>query len=463
MYYYQLPLVRGWHAKTKLKPDNRKTFKYFGSNWWDIVLSEKFDKKYFGIEKYTIPKNLGDTTGIVFINFSNKTIKLNNGNKNKYYLEPYGKLLYNYSDNNTIETDYKDCLMNFVRCADAYFLFIGVESIINKDSKIIKTELYKNFMLACGIINPNQYFTTVGLNAYLNKIIIKGKNIDVDMNSSMMEWVEYCHDHWSLTNPTSKLGDCVNIPPLIHFIWFSKEPGKPNPLKLKFKKFIDSWIYRNPECTFYIWTDSNDINIYNDLKDRVKIKYSDEINTLINKLPKHWIPNINKLLKKHPNVGVRADTLRQIILYSLGGIYADINDMSCIMPMKKFREKFDFMCGLEPMMYVNNAFIATKPKHIVNKNFLEYISQNTNQFLYDWDPMLDTEEKDNLVVSETGPIAFSGILFGVLDSNYKKMKCSCIFPCSWIYPNYQITKEPESWLKPISIASHYDARDYLAK
>lgn len=277
----------------------------------------------------------------------------------------------------------------------------------------------------------------------------------------MQEWVIGCEDHWQRVNPKKQLKKTKGIPGNVHFIWLSKQPGKPNPLKNNFKKFIETWVDRNEECDFYIWTDSSDIGLWPDLEEVINIMYKNDIDDLVKKLPSKWRSPLKKLLAKHPNVGVRADTLRQIILYSMGGIYADINDMACIMPMKNFRKKFDFMAGMEPMLYVNNAFIATKPKHIINKNFLIFISENANEFLDEWDPSLSTEEKDNLVVSETGPIAFSGILYGVFDTDYGKLGNTCIFPCSWIYPNYEITESPESWLKPISMSCHYDARDYL--
>lgn len=467
-FIYQLPLVRSWHAHYELKPQKGKTYRYFGYNWWDIVYSGLWEQsKYFGQGKYILPF-IPETTGIALINCSNKKSKIKNKiSGDVYNLGSYGYSLYNIKDRrsgkNVLIADQKDCVFNFVKCGDSFLVLINIQDLINGKSTIVKTSLYKDFMLACGILNPSQYYATVGLNAFLNKITVQGKNIDLEMDSSMYDWVQYCSDHWEETNPTSKksLPSSQQIPNNVHFIWLSKTPGKPNPLKDKFKKFIKTWIFRNPECNFYIWTDSSDVGLWPDLKDTIQIMYWKDILDYIKKLPGRWKSGIMKLLRSHPNVGVRADTLRQIVLYSMGGIYADINDMSCTMPLENFRQKFDFMVGMEPMMYVNNAFIATKKKHIVNKNFLEFISQYANDFINDWDPDLPTEEKDNLVVSETGPIAFSGILFGVFETNYDSLRNSCIFPCSWVYPNYEITDVPESWLKPISITSHYDARDYL--
>ncbi|RKX59642.1 MAG: hypothetical protein DRP29_04215 [Thermodesulfobacteriota bacterium] len=41
------------------------------------------------------------------------------------------------------------------------------------------------------------------------------------------------------------------------------------------------------------------------------------------------------------------------------------------MPLEPFMEKFDYMIGIEPVIYVNQAFVAAVPKHIITKNFLK--------------------------------------------------------------------------------------------
>ena len=468
-YVYQLPLTKGWHAYNELKPQKGKTFKYFGYNWWDLMYSEIWkSSKYFGKGKYVLTPT-SHSPGVLIINCGDKVKITNTKTKDVYNLKKYGYAPYNIrsgrSNENHLVANDKECIFNYVRVGDANYILVNVQDLLFSKSNITKTLLYENFMIACGIVNPDQYFATVGLNAFLMKISVNGSDI-YNEDESMQEWVTLASDHWNYVNPNkklSKLSKSNQIPANIHFIWLSKSPGSPNPLKYKFKKYIVSWRDRNPDCQIYLWTDSSDVGLWADLKSSVKIMYWPDIQKAVKSLPKRWQSPIFKLFKKHPNVGVRADTLRQVVLYTMGGIYGDVNDMACIMPLRGFREKFDFLCGMEPMMYVNNAFIAAKKKHIINKNFLEFITQNANNFINDWDPSLPTEEKDNLVVSETGPIAFSGILFGVLADNVEKLYNSCIFPCSWVYPNYEITEGPESWLKPMSCSAHFDQRDYLKK
>ena len=452
-----------------MKQDKGKTFKYFGYNWWDLMYSGIWKhSRYYGRGEFTMISN-SVGPGILLINMGEAVKITNTKTGDVYNLKKYGYSIYNprqgLAKQNHLKANDDQCIFNMIRCGDARYILVNVQDIINRKTKVTHTQLYTNFMMACGIVSPDQYYATVGLNAYLMKHSIEGGRIYSE-DDSMQEWVGMVSDHWEEVNPSRRLGRLSRvsqIPANIHFIWLSKMPGKPNFLKLKFKKYVLSWIKRNPECQAYIWTDSSDVGLWPDLKNDIKVMYWKDIQKVVKKLPKKWQTAIFKLFRKHPNVGVRADTLRQVLLYTMGGIYADVNDMACMMPLKRYREKFDFMCGMEPMMYVNNAFIASKRRHIINKNFLEFITQNANLFIEEWDPSLPTEEKDNLVVGETGPIAFSGILFGIMSDQYKKLNNTCIFPCSWIYPNYQIPETPESWIKPMSITAHYDQRDYLKK
>jgi hypothetical protein len=121
------------------------------------------------------------------------------------------------------------------------------------------------------------------------------------------------------------------------------------------------------------------------------------------------------------------------------------------------------MIGMEPVMYVNNAIIASKKGHVVPKRFLAVLAANAHDYVQEWieDYAHETEQdaKDDYIVGTTGPIAMSGIIFGVLRDH--TLKHSVIFPSSWVYPNYWIPEPSNVWLKPVSLFGHYDARDYL--
>ena len=76
------------------------------------------------------------------------------------------------------------------------------------------------------------------------------------------------------------------------------------------------------------------------------------------------------------------------------------------------------------------------------------------------------KKKITLLLSQTGPIAFSSIINGVLnddDNEYadELLPRTCIFPSKFVYSNYEIPESPLSWISPVTQSAHFDARDYL--
>lgn len=147
-------------------------------------------------------------------------------------------------------------------------------------------------------------------------------------------------------------------------------------------------------------------------------------------------------------------------------MYSDVNDGACLAPMGKLFESFDFLIGIEPVMYVNNAIIGSRKKHIIPQGMIVWLSKNAHNFVKEWNrdythPDVEQEEKDDYIVSTTGPIAMTQVIFGVMKKYEKKLSKSLILPSSWVYPNYWIPDSSATWLKPMSITAHYDRRDYL--
>jgi mannosyltransferase OCH1-like enzyme len=463
IFVYDLPLLRHWHSYNELKPMPGKTYQYFGYNWWDLMNSNIFQQsKYCGYGTIEL-KTSGNSPGYIFINCSSKPIRITNkSTKEVYLINGYSTRLYNKSDENILVADYSDCLMQYTRLGDATGILLGLEQLLIGKSDISKSPLYKDLLLGSGVLNADQYYATTGLNAYLSKVYREHGHMESEEDSSMMHWVETLAERWKNINPAKRLPRGKSIPHKIHWIWLSRVPGTPNPLRKKYTKFMKSWIMRNPTSEFFLWTDSSDPKISPEIRDRIQIMDANDINDLMNSLPSESKQGILHMYKKHPNVGSRADTLRQCILYSIGGIYADVNDMLCMIPLETYMDKFDFMAGLEPMLYVNNAFVASAPKHPIVRNFLQFIAQNSKEFVNNWDPNLEKDEKDNLVVSQTGPIAFSSIIFGLIDPETgQDLPRTCIFPSKFIYSNYEINETPLSWLTPITLCSHWDERAFL--
>ncbi len=475
IFVYDLPLIRSWHAHTELKPQRGKTFAYFGYNWWDLMASGIIQQsKYYGKHRFQILVTRDNTPGIALINCSKKPIVLmNQKTKDVYNLYGYGTKIYNkvsktpLAANNVLVANRKTCEFHQITVGDASVILVGIEDLLNGTSDITKTSLFKDFLLASGVLNSEQYYSTTGLNAYIDKAERIGKKINVETDSSMMDWVGAMVEHWNEVNPSKRSPSGKSIPRKIHWIWLAREPGNPNPLREKYFKFMKTWIKRNPNSEYFIWTDSDPehLGLPSDLERHIQIMDEDAIYQTFKKLPKESRKGALNMYENHPNVGSRADTLRQAILYIVGGVYADINDMSCMVPLEAYMDHFDFMAGMEPMLYVNNAFVASAPGHEIPRNFIQFIAERSDEFIDDWDPDEETEEKDNLVVSQTGPVAFSGIIYGVLtdeegnlEEGYER---TCIFPSKFVYSNYEISESPLTWVSPISLSGHFDERAYL--
>ena len=81
---------------------------------------------------------------------------------------------------------------------------------------------------------------------------------------------------------------------------------------------MSSWITRNPDSEYFLWTDSSDPGLPKELEEAgVEVIYEEDIFDLLDRLPKESKEGAINMIENHPNVGSRADTLRQCI-YILG-------------------------------------------------------------------------------------------------------------------------------------------------
>jgi len=529
---YNLPLIKGFHAYTKLDitPQNRKAiYQNFGLNFWDLINASILQKsKYmsYGIlDIGNIHVDFSNCPGILLFNCSKKDIisVKNEENSDVYNIGPLSYALYNsygndvisakvskykkktfvrnskkrfrkkfkFSEKTSLKKLSKDIDSNSVwiqcsRFGDAYYVFLKVEDIVSGLTTITELSLYKNLLLCSGIINEDQYLKNMSLNGFLDRVVYDTENnkksteIYVEDMTTMDEFIMLLQDQWEYVNPINvslekQSKDFVGIPPKIHWIWLSKtiqktinEEAKESSVS-SFKQFMMTWSLRNPNLELNIWTNSASLEVPPELKDRIVIRNLKSINETINLIKgtplKNLYNDLMNIIHRHPNVGIRADTLRQVILYTIGGLYTDINDMACLIPFEPYLNNFDFICGLEPMMYINNAIIGSKKGHCICERFLRYIcyKKKTAFEEYDNSKDFDREERDNFVVGISGPIAFSSVVFGTLfdNSDNDLLNRTCIFPSKFLYSNYQITESSNSWMSPFSMSSHYDKRDFI--
>jgi hypothetical protein len=316
-----------------------------------------------------------------------------------------------------------------------------------------------------GVPDQEQYINTVGIENF-DYVDTRGWEYRDTQTEVKSDFVELLLEQWETVNPNKRSPAPVGIPNVVHWIWLRRDPKKQEfgELKGTFHKFMKTWIDRNPEFTFNIWTDNPNFEVPKQFGDIINVKGPQDIEDLLDKLPDQVRNNIKYLMKNHGNVGARSDTLRQCILYFEGGIYADVNDAMCMAPLDKMFEKFDFIIGMEPVVYVNNAIIASKKRHPIPQAMITWLAHNAREFVDEWEHDYTDEEqdaKDDYIVSTTGPIAMTQVMFGVMKNSIRKLDHSLILPSAWVYPNYWIPESPGVWLKPVSIFSHWDGRSFL--
>lgn len=463
---YSLPKLYGWHLipKQDLK-EKGKIFKYFGANWWDLLLDGKLP-----LNKGKITLKTKNAHAIIFINIGKNAVKMTDSHTGDVYNVMPGK---RSAVNNTFDktvtftSSKKNNMIHLTKIGTIWIVLLNVQDVEDGEAFIKKSIIFNDFLLMTGIPDKDQYMNTTGIEN-LEYFIVDGWKYKDSESGVRSDWTELLLEQWDKVNPrkTTKAPG-GGIPKKVHWIWLRRDPRKQEFGKLKplFYKFMDTWIERNPGFSYNLWTDNPDFYVPAKYDDVITIRGPDEIKKLINKLPRGKIRNeIKYMYHNHLNVGARSDTIRQVILYYEGGIYADVNDGACLAPMEKMFKKFDFIIGMEPVMYVNNAIIGSKKGHKFNQYMIAWLAYNSREFVDEWKhDYIDEEQeaKDDYIVSTTGPIAMTFAIYGAMAAHEGSFKHSLILPAAWIYPNYWIAESPEMWLKPVSITAHFDRRDYL--
>lgn len=462
---YSLPKLYGWHLipKQDLKTTG-KVYKYFGANWWDLLYDGKLS-----LHKGSITLKTKNAHAIIFINLGSNHVRMVDMKSKDVYNVPPGQrsTVNNTQDRQiTFKSDDTANQMHLTKIGNVWLVLLQVQQIKDGAALTKKSVLFSDFLLMTGVPDKDQYLNTVGIEnlEYMN---VKGWKFQETEAGIKSEFVEGLLEHWDKVSPKKGTKAKNPIPEKVHWIWFRLHPKlkKYGKLKPKFYKFMETWINRNPGFEFNIWTDNPDFILPKRYEGIVNVRGPNDVEKVLNKLPAgHVRKNIKYMFNNHLNVGARSDTFRQVLLYFEGGVYGDINDGACNASLGKMFQKFDYMIGMEPVVYVNNAIIASAPKHIITKNMIAWLAGNAHDFVEEWAEDYadaDQEERDDYIVSTTGPIALTQVIYGVMKEHLEKLDDTVIMPSSWLYGNYWITESPENWLKPVSICSHYDGREYL--
>ena len=132
------------------------------------------------------------------------------------------------------------------------------------------------------------------------------------------------------------------IPKIIHQTWKSRE------IPSDYTKWVNSWQQLNPGWEYRLWTDEDNRNF-------IKENYPDHLH-MYDSFPKNIM---------------RVDAIRYYLLYTYGGIYADL-DFECVARMDSLVANQTIIIGQEPPEHVQaqkrnrmlcNAWMASVPKH----------------------------------------------------------------------------------------------------
>ncbi|KAK3097255.1 hypothetical protein FSP39_008104 [Pinctada imbricata] len=150
------------------------------------------------------------------------------------------------------------------------------------------------------------------------------------------------------------------IPKIIHQTW------KNRNIPSKFSKWVKSWVKNHPDWQYYLWTDDS-----------------------ARKLIRERHPHLLDVFNGYEDGIRRADSLRYIILYEFGGVYADM-DMESLKPLDPFARKYACFLGQEPYEHpildggyeglVINALMASRAKHPYMKLLMENLPKYQNMW-----------------------------------------------------------------------------------
>lgn len=170
------------------------------------------------------------------------------------------------------------------------------------------------------------------------------------------------------------------IPKIIHQVWEGRtEPSMPARLQI----LARTWKEKNPDWEYHLWNGEE-----------------------MDKLVETHFPEYMSLYKSFPYSVQRWDTIRYMILYLYGGVYADL-DSECFRPIDGLLEDKTMCFGEEPPsnnvypeidVLIGNAFMASEPKHEGWLKVLEEIRKVVK---------LEYPKDGRAVVYTTGPLMLS--------------------------------------------------------
>ena len=192
----------------------------------------------------------------------------------------------------------------------------------------------------------------------------------------------------------------VHIPQIIHQTW--KDDNIPD----RFHAFVRSWRVHHPGWEYILWTDASSRHF----------------------IQMHF-PDFLPLYDRYPTAIQKVDAARYLILYKLGGIFADL-DVECMKNLVPLLGNAQFIAGKEPVEHaiqhhkdyiISNAIMAASPQ----SGFLHAIyNELTSGF-----PASIKQPNFDAVLNTTGPFMLTRAY-----ANYPNKNEMAIHGADLLYP-----------------------------
>lgn len=185
----------------------------------------------------------------------------------------------------------------------------------------------------------------------------------------------------STKNYLHEPGSTARIPRSVHFIWLG-----PKPFPLKSIENVRTWMGKNPDWTFYFWTD--------------RVRPLPVPGMTMRRVQDFSFLKLGDCFSKTENFGEKSDVLRYEILYQEGGVYVD-HDVKCFKSFEPLNSSYDFYCGIDmpytsnlpSCVFTTNNLIGIKPQHPIMLSCM-------NKLVEKWDEIEKNypgEDRDSMV------------------------------------------------------------------
>lgn len=178
------------------------------------------------------------------------------------------------------------------------------------------------------------------------------------------------------------------IPKIAHFIWIG-----PLPFPRASVENIRTWMAKNPDWTFYFWTDRERPSPLPEMQ----IRRTQDLSFL----------KLKNCYAKSDSYGEKSDLLRYEILFQEGGVYVD-HDVKCFQSFDRLNSAYDFYCGIDmpytsslpSCIYTTNNLIGAKKQHPILYACMQMLEKNWDKIGEDY-PGADRDAMLNRVLHRT--------------------------------------------------------------